>query len=137
MGKRLVIDFDKGTLTEGVPTITATLSDASQTIAQFKGCLPAAPELADLYLRWQSLYAALTQQSMYTVPTSQSNRGITINDSGVTNVSQLDFEPLCQDVVHRLNQWLSNQDFATAIEAKVRAQLHPEDALDVVKVGGF
>ena len=124
MHKRLVMDFDQGSLSQGVPVLKVTLSDESGELAVYDSVsLPAAPELLTLSQRWQEMYAALTPFS---------TRGLKMSESGLTHISIEDFESLCQDMAQQLNQWLRTQPFATDIEAKVRAKLDPEDAVEVL-----
>lgn len=60
MTKLVVFNLGKGNLNQGFATVIVQFYDYSNPIPiQFIGGLPAAPELIEIYKRWQLLYLLL------------------------------------------------------------------------------
>lgn len=125
MDKLVLLSFGNGNLQSGFPSVTAQLWEPNNPHpAKFSGCLPAAPELVKLYRHWQLLYLALYHRIDF-------NLRIEIEAADVTNVSEMEFGDLCQQLSHRLNSWLNSDSFR-AIDQRLRTLLHTSDEVRVI-----
>ncbi|AFZ55780.1 CHASE2 domain-containing protein [Anabaena cylindrica FACHB-243] len=129
MSKLIVLNLGKGNLHQGFSTVIAQLwqTDVLNPM-QFTGGLPAAPQLEYLYQRWQKLYTALYASLGW------RNRNISefeIEEEDVTNISQAEFESICQEFQKTLNTWLNSLAFLN-IDRKLRTQLLPTDEIRCV-----
>lgn len=125
MNKLVVLSLGNGNLHNGFPTVTAQLWEQgdSQPI-QFTGCLPAAPEISELYRYWQLLYSALYQRL-------DLNPRIEIDAGDVTNVSSVEFSHLCLRLADRINNWLNSESFRH-IEQQLRTYLDSAEEIRVI-----
>ena len=79
MSKLVVFSFESGDFQNGF-AVTARLSEeGNPQYMKFKGKLPAAPEIVELYRNWRLLYLALCQRL-------ELNPRIEIEAGDVTNV---------------------------------------------------
>ena len=115
MNKLVVLSLGNGNLHDGFPTVTAQVWESDRPI-QFTGCLPASPEIAELYKYWQLLYSALYQRL-------DLNPRIEIEAGDVTNVSSVEFSHLCQRLSNVINIWLNYESFRH-IEQQLRTCDH-------------
>ncbi len=134
MGKLVVLNLGKGDFFNGFPSVTAQLSeDGNPVPLQCTGSLPPAPELMELYRRWQLLYRLL-YESFY--PSfGWRRRGIDeeieIDEEDITNVSFVEFSNLCNELQNRINSWLKSEPFRN-IDQKLRTQLATTDEIRVI-----
>ena len=134
MGKLVVLNLGNGDLNIGFPSVTAQLSeDGNPVPLQCTGSLPPAPELMELYRRWQLLYK-LRYESLY--PSSSWSRRsideeIEIDEEDITNVSFVEFSNLCNELRNRINSWLKSEPFRK-IDQKLRTQLATTDEIRVI-----
>jgi hypothetical protein len=106
VSKLLLLNLGMGNLQEGLPAITAQVWTARNNMpSQFRGSLPPAPQLAELYQDWKLLYEALHQRLDWPV------RLIIIDSVVVSQVSDQDFEFICKQLRSLLNKWLSSESF--------------------------
>jgi hypothetical protein len=118
----VVLSLGNGNLHNGFPTVTAQLWEQSDSQPiKFTGCLPAAPEISELYKYWQLLYSALYQRL-------DLNPRIEIDDGDVTNVSSVEFSHLCQRLSKEINIWLNSESFRH-IEQQLRTYLHWDEEI--------
>lgn len=129
MSKLVVLNLGKGSLQEGFNGAIAQIyqrdADYDFFPTQFTGSLPAAPELTQLYRRWQILYNLLydslipdlTWRMQY-----ESDDEIEIELEDVTNISSVEFNKLCEDLKHKFNLWLNCPTFVH-LEQKLRTKL--------------
>jgi len=82
--------------------------------------LPAA-EISELYKYWQLFYSALYQR-LNLCPR------IEIDAGNVTNVSEVEFNDLCQGLSDRINIWLNSESFRN-IDQRLRTQLNSFDEI--------
>ena len=138
MPRLVVIDLGTGDLYSGLPRVMAQLwvGDRARP-EQHVGSLPAVPAIADLYRDWSLLYKSLCERrSLRSVMSTRSGRGnaqeddLEIDELGITNVSQLSFENLCQNLQDALNSWLQAETFLP-IERQLRSQLSPVEEIHV------
>ncbi|WP_234711211.1 CHASE2 domain-containing protein [Nostoc punctiforme] len=88
------------------------------------GSLPAAPELSELYRRWQLLYTAVHQSL-------GRNQRIKVHSQDITNISINDFDEVCQQLQANINAWLQFESFQN-IERQLRTQLNRDDEIRVI-----
>ena len=132
MCNTVVISLGNGDLAEGFPTVTARLWDNRHPRAeQFMGSLPALPDLAASYRIWQSTYRALCDRRSIRSALEAAEDELEIATGGITNVSQVSFQALSQQLQQQLNDWLQSEGFRH-IEQQLRSQLHPDAEIRVI-----
>ncbi|HBE52126.1 MAG TPA: hypothetical protein DDW76_25985, partial [Cyanobacteria bacterium UBA11369] len=120
MSRLIVLNLGNGDLYKGFPDVTAQVWNYGDRYSmQCRGCLPADPEIANLYRDWQLLYKALY---------SRLCPRIEIEQEGITNFSQSDFKNLCQQLSNKINDWLNSESFRN-IEQQLRTQLKPDEEI--------
>ena len=126
MSKLVVLNLGRGNLHKGFPNVTVQLGLANEPRAmEFRGSLPSAPEIPQLYQNWQALYSALHQHYGWSV------RVKVVEDAGITNISEAEFEALCQQLSSRINTWLNSQQFRK-IEQTLRTELNPNEEISFI-----
>jgi CHASE2 domain-containing sensor protein len=120
--KLVILSLGNGDLYRGFDTVTIRLyqHDNSPPI-QFIGALPAQPELAELYRQWKFLYSALLQRL------NRSTR-LEIASEGTTNISESEFDELCEKLSFEINHWLNSNSFREVTE-NVRTELNKNDEI--------
>ncbi|HEY9670251.1 MAG TPA: CHASE2 domain-containing protein [Waterburya sp.] len=137
MTKLVVLNLGKGDLQRGFPTVTAQLwEEAHRLPIQFTGSLPAAPELPELYRRWQLLYQLLYEVLYPSLDWRKrieidEEEEIEIDQDDVTNISSVEFSGLCDKLHHRINTWFKSESFRH-IDQKLRTKLHPSEEIRVI-----
>lgn len=125
MEKRVVFSFGYGSLQTGFPAVMARFWDAENPHPmQFTAALPAAPDIPDTYRAWQILYRAMHHRLDW-------HPRIDIEAADVTNVSEAQFEDLCQGLAQQINSWLSSAEFQP-IDQPLRTYLEPADDICLV-----
>jgi CHASE2 domain-containing sensor protein len=120
--KLVTLSLGNGDLYRGFETVTVRLLQSHNlSPMQFIGALPPQPKLAELYRQWKFLYSALLHRL------NQSTR-IEIASEGTTNVSESEFDELCEQLTFALNHWLNAASFQGVI-AKIRTELSPADEI--------
>ncbi|MDJ0736794.1 MAG: CHAT domain-containing protein [Nostocaceae cyanobacterium] len=128
MNKTVVINAGSGDLYDGFKQVTVQIRTADNTIVQqFIGSLPAAPNLVQLYRNWQSDYIALCNR--YRLRSELEI--LDIEESATTNVSEVDFDDLCQSLQESINDWLLSKEFSN-VSQQLRSHLDPEDEIRVI-----
>ena len=131
MSKSVVISLGNGDLYRGFELVTAQLWVAGHPLPeQFIGSLPPAPTLVELYRNWQSMYHSIyaCQYLRYQLPEDDE---LEIDESGITNVSTIDFDDLCQNLQTGVNNWLRSPGFLN-IERKLRSALNREEEIQLI-----
>lgn len=123
MSELVVLNLGSGNFNDGFSSVTARLGKPGNLTMQFQGSLPPAPYLPELYGRWRLLYQALYQ--------SRARGRIEIKPGGITQVSEVEFQTLGENLDKRLNDWLSNEGFRD-IEQQLRTQLVPNEAVQII-----
>ena len=122
---QIVFSLLGGDLERGFPVVTAQIWENQQSYPiKLTGSLPAAPELSELYRRWQTLYAALLRRL-------NRHSRIKVDSTLVTHVSIADFDEVCQQLRLAINMWL-NADSFQKIERQLRTRLNREADLQIV-----
>ncbi len=125
MSKLVVINLGKGDLSDGFSTVTVQLWETNNCRPmQFTGSLPAAPEIAQLYRRFQLIYQALYQHL-------KGRSLIEIEPVGLNNVSEVDFSDICQQLHDQINAWLNSNSFRQ-IDQQLRARLALDEEFQVI-----
>jgi CHASE2 domain-containing sensor protein len=125
MTKLVVLNLGMGDLHKGFPDVTVQIGFFNDPRAmEFRGSLPAAPELSQLYRNWQILYSALYRQYGWSVR-------LEIEESDVTNFSEVEFNDLCQQLSSEINIWLNCNQFRK-IDQKLRTQLNPSEEIRLI-----
>ena len=120
MSRLIVLNLGNGDLYNGFPAVSAQLWNYGDRYPiQCRGCLPAAPEISQLYRSWQLLYEALY---------SRLSPRIEIDREGINHISQIDFKDLCQQLSQKINIWLNSESFRN-IEQRLRTQLDPDEEI--------
>ncbi len=129
MTSSIILNFGKGDLHQGYPTVTAQLWENHRPHPiQFTGKLPANPELAQLYHHWRSTY-----ESLYSHLNWRRSSLFEIDETDNTHISRNDFNTLCQQLQQQLNDWINNPSFQP-IEQQLRTHLNPQDAIQIILV---
>ncbi|GAA6615523.1 CHASE2 domain-containing protein [Scytonema sp. NUACC26] len=125
MSKLVVINLEKGNLDDGFSPVTAQLweNNNSRPI-KFIGGLPPAPEISELYKRFQLIYQALHQRLV-------SRSGIEIEETGLTNISEVDFSEVQEQLYEAINSWLSC-DLFRPIDQQLRERLALDEEFQIV-----
>jgi WD40 repeat protein len=134
MSKSVVINLGAGDLNSGFPRVTVQLREAGHPLPQqFTGSLPPAPVLAELYRNWQLVYMSLSARKELLSPPAreEDDDELEIDEAGITNVSQICFQEVCQKLEESLNAWLKSSDFIH-IEQQLRAQLNTAEEIRVI-----
>lgn len=126
MSQLVVLSFGGGQIRNGFSAVTAQLWDACDPLPMKKlsSQLPPAPEVLRAYQRWQHLYLAL-QQRLNVHPR------IRLLENSITNVSEQDFEQICQELSQSLNRWLYSDPFRM-VDQQLRVALDASDEIRVV-----
>jgi WD40 repeat protein len=144
MTKSVIINLGSGDLYQGFPRVTVQLwTTGNSRPQQFIGTLPAAPNLVELYRNWQLVYRGLCgrlaggQREHFSPPIIKTSTDLPlavgqleISATGITNISQVNFDELCQQLQTSINSWLMSEGFLP-IEYQIRSQL---DAADLIRV---
>jgi hypothetical protein len=119
MSQLVVLNFAKGNLQQGFPEVTTQLWEGGSALPmQFTGSLPASLELLELYQKWRSLYEALHAR----LSLRRTRSVFEVDETDVTNVSEAEFNRLCQQMKSQLNRWLNSDGFGK-VERQLRANL--------------
>ena len=119
--KLVILTLGDGNFERGFPCVTAQIwTEGDRLPTQCLGQLSPAPEIPELYSRWQSLYNCLELCSRLE---SRANQ--------VTNFSKKDIYPLAEELEDRLNQWLNSETFRP-IDNSLREKFTRSDELQVI-----
>lgn len=133
MNRLVEINLGKGNLEEGFSLITVQLDKK----IQLTGNLNPAPQLIELYSRWQLLYQSFYESRRFKIRNKSLKRDILeeendndfdIDDADITHISEEDFTGICEQIKNTLNDWLSDKNFLN-IERKLRQNLSPNEEI--------
>jgi hypothetical protein len=130
MTNLIALNLGKGDLKNGFPEVAAYLWRAGTLEMKFTGSLPALPELAEIYARWQFLYRDLYQRFNWRVR-GLDDDDFDIDETDTTNVAYTNFGQLCQKLKTEINQLLNSEQFRT-IDQQIRTQLQTDEEIQVV-----
>ncbi|MGB3653033.1 MAG: CHAT domain-containing protein, partial [Rivularia sp. (in: cyanobacteria)] len=138
MNKAVLINLGSGDLNSGFPRVTVQLwMSGYSRPQQFVGSLPPAPILVEMYRHWQSIYTHLCNRLVDAKGFRRQledecviDDELEIETEGITNISQINFDEVCQNIKTNLNAWLNTPTFA-CIERQVRSLLDRECEIQV------
>lgn len=133
MSTLVILNLGSGDLLNGFPQVTVRIWTRSSLPEQSTGSLPPAPKLIELYQTWQSIYRCLCgsrslRSGMLAI---EEDDLLEIDDTGITNISEHNFELISQQLCIELNTWLSTRQFLK-IERHMRSQLHPTEEIRII-----
>ncbi|MBE9228802.1 CHASE2 domain-containing protein [Phormidium sp. LEGE 05292] len=133
MSHLFILNLGKGDWQQGFSMVVAQLwMSNSITPMQMTGSLPPAPEFSALYPRWQKLYEALyAHRSWRKYRVAESNFEIEDDESYITDVSEVEFQRICQEIQQGLNIWLNADSFRN-IDRQLHTRLNPTDEIRVI-----
>lgn len=135
MSKLVVLNLGKGTLQDGFPHVSVQLQDENDSNwKQFQGSLPAAPNIIDLYRRWQLLYDLIYEARSINIGLRNSqldDKDIIIDNADVTHVSDAEFYQVCEELQNKIDNWLDAEDFRN-IDRQLRMRLAYNDEIRVI-----
>ncbi|NJP11109.1 MAG: CHAT domain-containing protein [Leptolyngbyaceae cyanobacterium RU_5_1] len=148
MHKLVVIHLGSGDLSQGFPRVTVQLWESGHRLPeQFTGSAPPAPHLADLYRHWQAIYQSLCDRQRILVRSASvtqlarisgsvaemdaTDDHLDIDQSGITHVSQVSFEEICQQLQASLNRYLQSEGIFK-ISRHLRSRLDPSTEVRVI-----
>jgi WD40 repeat protein len=132
MSKSVFISLGSGDLHNGFPNVTARLWSSEKSLAQqFIGSLPAAPSLVELSKNWQSNYKNICGRQQLRSLLIEEDDELEIDEEGLTNVSVVSFDDVCQKVQEKINDWLKSSGFLN-IERQLRSQLQPTEEIRLI-----
>ncbi|MGF1498496.1 MAG: CHASE2 domain-containing protein [Elainellaceae cyanobacterium] len=130
MNHLVVLNLGNGDWHQGCPTVIAQLWHAGQAApVQWMGALPPLPELGDLLEAWRRNYEALYAHLGWRRQTTRM--GFEIDEEDVTHLSTAEFDQLCRQVRHTLNDWLQAASFRS-IDQALRTHLPPTDEIRLI-----
>ncbi|HEY9831567.1 MAG TPA: CHASE2 domain-containing protein [Stenomitos sp.] len=131
MSQLVVLNLGKGDWYQGFGTVIAQLWEPHSPIpVQFMGSLPTAPELDNLYQRWQRLYQVLYEHLGWR-RYRDIHFQIEVDEDDVTNVSTDEFTEVCQALKTQFNTWLNTEQFRN-IDRQLRTRLIPNDEIRLI-----
>ncbi|MGI2904371.1 CHASE2 domain-containing protein [Tolypothrix sp. VBCCA 56010] len=134
MSKLVIFNLVRGTLQSGFPLVTVQLQEGNSHSRQFQGSLPAAPNIIDLYRRWQLLYDLIYEARSINIGLRHFqliDEDITIDESDVTHVSDAEFYDVCEELQNQIDNWLDTEGFRN-IDRQLRMRLSPDDEVRVI-----
>ena len=127
----IVINLGNGDLNHGFQSVTAQIwTQGNPYPEQFTGSLNAAPHLIALYRRWQAVYQALCSRLVMLSPTIEDDE-LEIDQAGITQVSHVSFDEVCQTFQESFNTWLNSEEFLK-IDRQLRSHFNRADAIRVI-----
>ncbi|MDX2211945.1 MAG: CHASE2 domain-containing protein [Oculatellaceae cyanobacterium bins.114] len=121
VGKVVVLKFGEGRFQEGFLVTLQIGEEGDRPSVEVTGRLPAAPDLLQIYQRWQQTYRRLGVPSRLEAPAAQ-----------VTNVALSgDCEEAAHQLRDRFSTWLQAESFRP-IREKWLEQLSPSDEIRVI-----
>ncbi|MEH1837941.1 MAG: ABC transporter substrate-binding protein [Nostoc sp.] len=111
MGKLVVFKIGEGNFEQGFPVMLQIGEEGQQSVTEIAGRLPPAPEIPDLYHRWQTAYYSLGGMRIEVPPQ-------------ITNVSHVDESEYAACALQaRLHEWLNQtpiRDLREQVQEEIR-----------------
>ena len=135
MSKLVVLNLGKSTLQDGFPHVSVQLQDENNSNwKQFQGSLPAAPNIIDLYRRWQLLYDLIYEARSINIGLRNSlfvDDDITIDNADITHVSDAEFYQVCEELQNKIDNWLDAEEFRN-IDRQLRMRRAYNDEIRMI-----
>jgi WD40 repeat protein len=130
--RSIVINLGNGDLNNGFQSVTAQIwTQGNPYPEQLTGSLCAAPHLIELYRHWQAIYQVLCNRLVMLSPTIEEDDELEIDEVGITQVSQISFDEVCQTLQESFNSWLNCEEFLK-IDRQLRSHCNRTDAIRVI-----
>ena len=128
MNPLVVLNLGPGNCQKGLANVTAQLwLEGNQVPVKYRGSLPAAVHLPELYQQWKALYEALNNPFGYRI----SLDDIEFDPEPVTNVSSTEFRRLSEQLKTEIDNWLNSGSFRN-IDQQLRTKLNAEENIRVI-----
>lgn len=127
--KLIVLKLGKGDWQSGFPEIKIQLWENNNSFPiQSEANLSANPQLRELYQHWQQLYKAI---SKFNFSRNNPEFEIEFEEDDIIQVSDQEFERICNKLKIKLNLWLDTNNYAK-MEVKLRSLLNLTDEIRLV-----
>lgn len=133
MNKTVILKLGKGKLDSGFSNIIIQIIDEDKdkfSPIQLNGSLPPNPDLVHLYQNWLKYYNLIALKC-YTRKYQQPFPDLEFEEEDITQVSDLEFENLCQSLKENINNWLASTEF-NRVEKVLRAKLNCSDVIRLI-----
>ncbi|HAJ62849.1 MAG TPA: hypothetical protein DCP31_29465 [Cyanobacteria bacterium UBA8543] len=121
--KLVILMLGYGDFTNGFPAVTVQIwAEGDRLPTQCIGQLPPAPEIPELYRRWQSLYHNLGLLTRLDFILPQD-----------TNFSKEDIEDLAEELEEQLNKWLNSKSFRPIDKLLREKFMHSDEMLLIIQ----
>lgn len=121
--KLVILMLGYGDFINGFPSVTVQIwAEVDRLPTQCIGQLPPAPEIPELYSRWQSLYHNLGLRTRLEFILNQD-----------TNFSNEDIEDLAEELEEQLNRWLNSESFRPIDKLLREKFMHSDEILLIIQ----
>jgi CHASE2 domain-containing sensor protein len=134
MRKVICLRFGQGNLQEGVTEVVASLYEITNEPAKFLeeincSSLPANPEIAIAYQKWQLLYNGFVNCGKKGI--DFNTRAITFDENSIDRGNQENAAKIPAYLITQLNEWLDSREFQE-IDRTLRERINLEDEVVLV-----
>ena len=131
MSRSVVLSLDRGNLRDGFACVTVHLGEADNPYRmKFTASLPPAPEIPEIYHKFQLLSYAFYQRLFWRIG-SEFEDYFEIEEANLTNFSEIELIDLCELFSQRINAWLGSTEFRK-IEQQLRTHLKPTEEISFI-----
>jgi hypothetical protein len=124
--KEIILRLGSGNITTGFPSVNVELRQQQKNYWEATTSLPPAPQLQEIYQKWQFLYQTSLQH--------HPRRGVKFAPATITNFAIQDIQQITDNLTTALNTWLNQGNFHQQIQAQLRTELHPTDRITLAIV---
>jgi CHASE2 domain-containing sensor protein len=130
--QRVVISLGNGSLADGFTSVRVQRVDTpdqgnAQGYWQVTTSLPPIPELLKKYNDWSMMHQGWHMRSS----AARANRGISVEPSGLTNVSKTTFDRVCGQIKSDIDRWFDSESFRPAKE-RLFSSLNKYDEIHLI-----
>ena len=125
-----MLNLGAGNLQNGFPSVTAQVWQGNNKLPEkFTGSLPSAGYLDEICGQWQLVYQALCNRLQFTFRSLDTDDDeLEIMEGSITQVSEITFGQLCQQLQITINEWLKSPEFID-IELNLRSRLNSQEEI--------
>ncbi|ESA35285.1 chase2 sensor protein [Leptolyngbya sp. Heron Island J] len=129
MNPLVVLNLGPGNCQQGLANVDAQLwLEDNQIPVKYRGSLPPAAHLPELYQQWKVRYEALNNPFGYRASLTDD---IEFDPEPVTNVSSAEFRGLCGQLKTEIDDWLNSAGFRN-IDQQLRTKLNAGENIRVI-----